>query len=149
MSKKKVTLEDLLVAINRVEERLVRVEAMLATLSTLRRETALGEPITEEVMNRAGRVESALGQPIVEKSYVAGGRHGPTPAEREVLKLIERRGEATATVVAEVLRVSRSLATRYLRQLERMGFLTSKLERRNGRTVRLYVLSNTIKGDSS
>ena len=62
-----------------------------------------------------------------------------TPAEKEVLRIIDERGEVTAELLAQQLGISRSSATRYLRGLHRLGFIKRRERRgRRGREAVYY-----------
>jgi len=62
-----------------------------------------------------------------------------TPTEREVLRIIEEKGEVTANQLARLLGISTSSATRYLRGLYRLGIIRRKeMKRRSGMEIIYY-----------
>ncbi|MCD6369412.1 MAG: MarR family transcriptional regulator [Thermoproteales archaeon] len=61
-----------------------------------------------------------------------------TPSEREVLRIIEERGEVTANSLAELLNISTSSATRYLRGLYRLGLIRRRERRSKGGKEVIY-----------
>ena len=65
-----------------------------------------------------------------------------TPTEREVLRIIEKKRKITASELAELLGISTSSATRYLRGLYRLGFIGREEKRRKSGKEVVYIAKN-------
>ena len=137
MSKQVELLEIIVHKLERIEKILLRIEEVLSKEPVQWRGSIMGQPI----VSRREIPESAIGQPITGKevgSLTGLGGFKLTPSEREVLEFLRKRGETTALDVAREFRISRSLATRYLRQLEKLGFAEKEYKKEGKTSVAVY-----------
>ena len=147
MSTQVELLDKILEVLRSIDERLARIEEVLSVSVEQRArpvvlESALGQPITPV----KDLPESALGQPITSVQLVerrVSAKPELTPSEREVLEYIKRHGEATALDIAREFHISRSLATRYLRQLERLGYVVKEKVSHERGAIAVYKLAKS------